>query len=563
MLISKFHKLIRNKFIWGAFAGLISLSMLGFFAQRPERRPQDLPGGRMLIYGEPVSETEYKTARFFVLDLGNRKLPDTEEASDELDQAVRRRLALLKSAERMGLRISDAEVARAIQADRAFANEATGQFDKNRYLATLSRGMRISPAVFEAYMRQEMLLRQLMSTAAATLWIPPADIDREIKRYTDVLAFEVASMDLETLSPKVMLEEPAARSYFDANQEAFRVPVQRSVKVVQWAVTNFIDQSRVSDMAVQDFYDMNIEDYAVTDTNLNTTAFSPLADVRSNIVAELARNTAVYQARRTAAQFSELLAPNEYNEPGVPFDQAAISNRLTVVTTALFTEEQIAGEVDAGYAFTKAAFELDPKSLEDYFSAPVVGRDYVYVIAFDSEVPSAIPPFETVSEEAMELATSVALAEARIAAGISLKERLTSQLMAGKSFSDAAKAEKLAVARYEGISAYTSTGDEFDDFSAVIGSLLDMQSASLSDLIETDAAALFVYVLNRAPGDFATIEMTRPAVKGEIQRMRMRQHFADWSEAIVREAITETAAAKELSDEEPDEESDAVETPAS
>lgn len=543
MLISKFHVLIRNKLLWGIFAVLVSVSMLGFFAPKP-RGQRDVPAGKMLIYGEPVREAEYRTARFFLLDLGSRPGPDTEAGRDELEQAILRRMALLKYAAQQGLQVSDAEVARAIQADRSFANEQTGQFDRNRYMATLQRGMRITPETFESYMRQEMLLRQLMSTAAATLWIPPADVDRELARYTDVLAFEVASMPLDQLIGELTLDDTAAASYYEANQEEFRVAEKRSVKLVQWNIADFIETNRVSDMSVQDFYDMNIGDYAIAATNDAPPAYKPLADVRSNIVAELARNTAAYQARRTAAAFSELLAPNEYNEPGVPFDEAAATNELPITTTPLFTQADTVADIDADYSFNQTAFQLDPKSLEDYFSAPIVGTDHVYVIAYASSLPSAIPAFDEVKVAALEAATAAARATAIDEQGQALQERLTKAVIAGKDFAEAAASAELTVTRHEGISAYTASGEEFEEFPYVIGSLLDLQTGELSDPITTDKSALLVYILKRGPGDFATIESTRPAVKGELQRMRMRQHFAEWTEQIVAEAITETDGSK-------------------
>ena len=545
MLISKFQILIRNKIVWGVFAVLVSVSMLGFFAPKSRSGRQDASASEMLIYGEPVSESEYKTARFFLLDLGSRPGPDSDAGRDELKQAVLRRLALLKHAQQMGLRVSDAEVARAIQADRTFANEQTGQFDKNRYMATLQRGMRISPAIFEAYMREEMLLRQLMSTAAATLWVPPADVDRELARYTDVLAFEVATMELDALVPELDIDDAAAQRYYEANQEEFRVSEKRSVKLVQWTIADFVETNRVSDMSVQDFYDMHIEDYAIVETNGATSTYTPLVEVRSNIVAKLALTTATYKARRTAASFAELLAPNEYNEPGLSFDAAAASNELAVTITPLFTQRDTVADIDADYSFNQTAFELDPKSLEDYFSAPIAGSEHVYVIAYADSKPSAIPPFKEVKEQALAYATDEARATAIAEAGAALKTRLTAAIMAGKNFADVAGSEKLTVTRHEGISAYTSTGDEFEQFPAVIGSLLDLQTGQLSDLIENEATAIFVYILTRAPGDFATIEMTRPAVKGELQRMRMRQHFAEWTEAITKEAITETGAGQD------------------
>jgi hypothetical protein len=136
-------------------------------------------------------------------------------------------------------------------------------------------------------------------------------------------------------------------------------------------------------------------------------------------------------------------------------------------------------------------------------------------------------------------------AAAIAAAGDALQTRLTEAVIAGKNFADVAGSEKLTVSRHEGISAYTSTGDEFEQFPAVIGSLLDLQTGQLSDMIENETTAIFVYILKRAPGDFATIEMTRPAVKGELQRMRMRQHFAEWTESITSEAISETGTGKD------------------
>ena len=48
-------------------------------------------------------------------------------------------------------------------------------------------------------------------------------------------------------------------------------------------------------------------------------------------------------------------------------------------------------EFTAPEEFTKTAFGLTP---DEPFSSPIVGPDGVYVIAFDRQLPSEIPPFE-------------------------------------------------------------------------------------------------------------------------------------------------------------------------
>ena len=68
---------------------------------------------------------------------------------------------------------------------------------------------------------------------------------------------------------------------------------------------------------------------------------------------------------------------------------------LPVHVTAPFAQEFGPEEFTAPPAFTKAAFGLTP---DEPFAGPIAGPDAVYVLAFDKQLPSEIPPLDQIRE---------------------------------------------------------------------------------------------------------------------------------------------------------------------
>ena len=144
-----------------------------------------------------------------------------------LDQTIRENL-LLETSHAMGLRASDQEVKMQILSNPAFMQD--GRFDKGTYERTLElQGM--SPAMYEAQLRQRLVGTQLVRAVLASELVTDAELDAfaKLSRQKRDLSFvRVPTADFQSDDP---LSEEEISAYYDENRNRFQVPEQVKVPV--------------------------------------------------------------------------------------------------------------------------------------------------------------------------------------------------------------------------------------------------------------------------------------------------------------------------------------------
>jgi peptidyl-prolyl cis-trans isomerase D len=171
-----------------------------------------------------------------------------------LDALIQRRL-LLEGALRAGLTVSDELVKDIIGRQQAFHDDA-GKFSLARYEQYLkSEGM--TPVMFEARLRQDIILDQFADGYADTTFIPRSVTERLAR-----LSLQQRELSQYILAPEkflgqVKLEPDAARKYYDANSPEFRIPERVRVEYLTLSVDSLQQQARLDPAEVQNYYDTN------------------------------------------------------------------------------------------------------------------------------------------------------------------------------------------------------------------------------------------------------------------------------------------------------------------
>ncbi len=531
MMISKFNKLIRNKAIWAVFAILISLAMVGLFAPSSDRGASDQDANTIgKLFGEPVSRQAFYRARLFAQGLRPER-SDNPDVQERIKEDTWQRLAILKLAERTGVTVSDRELSEAIQRDPTFA--VNGVFSRQRYQQLIEGQMRVRIDTFEAYLREELILRKMSNIAGQSLWVSPYELEQSVSRLTDSFTIQVATMDYSNAVADVSASEDQIKRFYQEHPDAFEVPEAKSVKYAEWPVSNYLAKADVSETDIQDYYDANLEDYAVTDTNESTT-YTPLEEVRADIRHDLAWRQAISLASEDAMLFTDDLGDIGYDDD-VTFLGVAAARNINIQTSALFHANGEVPGLNVGPSFVAAAYRLNAAIPEDSYSHTIVADDAIYVIASDSTVDAHVPPFEDAQEKAVELANDLARATAFTEKSSAARTALAAAL-SEKTFADAAKELDMPVTSHSPFSVYEATEDTMDDFSAIAPALLGLDKGELSEPIQTSTGAAVVYVADRQPGDIAMAESLKPDVARTIQSTRMRTHFAEWASDILADA---------------------------
>ena len=188
-------------------------------------------------------------------ELDPKVLDNPEFRQAILDDLIDQRL-LFQEARKRHLFASDDAVRQAIMAVEAFQDN--GQFSQQRYEALLSaQGM--SPAGFEAQVRQDLALQQLAGTIGRSGIVSQRVTDKVLALQSEARHVQEFVLPVENYVGKVKLEDGAAKKFYDENTEQFRTPDQAKVEYVVLTPESLAVE--VSEAEIKAWYDGHKERY--------------------------------------------------------------------------------------------------------------------------------------------------------------------------------------------------------------------------------------------------------------------------------------------------------------
>ena len=544
MMISKFHKLIQSKVVWGAFALLISIAFVSVSvpgsrgrseAKRAQREAKQ--AGR--LFGEDVSRSEFRQAY-----RGTRVMVTLYSMMDqrfgmgpeEMENAAWLRLATLEKARQLGMTTSAAQIRQAIQEFPLFLNQQTGQFDPNAYNMFKSQilpRLNLSPAGFEQIFRENVLAKKVAAIPAQGGLVFEEEIKKAFHLYTDMLTVEYAAIPRSLAdAPEVGKEE--AENYFNANQEQFRMPEKAIVDYVQFAVADHLDDVEVTDEMVAGFYENNKQRFIKQPAEDADPDAAPEFKALEEVKDEIAKGMKMQMARTAAANLADELVSGLADET-MTFEKATQEMGLEIVdNTPAFTATEPVKGIDPTSPFQRASFALQ-KDATHYYSDPVVGRDFVYVISLAKKLDSFLPSFEVVQEDATEAAKLAAAEKAYVEKAGEIQEELKTALANGTSFTDAAAKYKLELKTTVPFNITSTLEDEFGQ--QIKLNTVRFAQGKVAGLIATPDEFLVAYVAEKVPGDEATaLPAMRAELAGNIGNEKAGIAAAAWREGLLEEA---------------------------
>lgn len=242
---------------WGIkimFAMIIVVFVLAFGISRMD---QGRRGAVALVNEEPISVQSFQRAVQSTMDRLRAQNPGiSSEVFDALnirDQVFRQLVGstlLVQEAKKLGLFVTDSELAAAVHKISAF--QENGRFSPDRYRRTLqSQGL--TPALFEEDFRKDLVVDKLRTAIVAAGKLSEAqakDLFMVLERTADldVLVF-AASNETATITP----EDIAA--YHAAHTEEFQEPAKARVRLLRITADTIAKPEAVSDEAVRAYYE--------------------------------------------------------------------------------------------------------------------------------------------------------------------------------------------------------------------------------------------------------------------------------------------------------------------
>ncbi len=546
MLITKFHRLIQNKILWLFFLVVIIFSFVIWGTTMPtsEDRAKNAAGQ---LDGASVSFEDFQRMRFHtylsIVLMSGRDINITPEVDEELYKMAWQRLATLREAEKLGINATDDEVIRAIQSLEFL--QTNGQFNPQAYEGFYQQFLaprRASKKMFDEHIRQEIVLQKFRVITDRMLLVTPQEIQRTYSTLTDTFTVEYVNLSPSIVTDEVTVSDEDVLAYFTKDPSVFTLAEKVSIKAAVFPVADYAASIEITDAEIKEYYDFNLDKFTTTPDEPDTNAFSlagavykPLDDevsgeIRTTLTAIEARIKAEQEANRFVQQVSE-----RHSQGRAVFDTIAAEFGVELVLPKPFTVAQRPEGLEAGADLVRAAFGLSDDN--DYFySDPIKGSNYVYVLALQERIPERIPEFEEVKSDVTLMAREFAVYNALTEKAQEIRESVVAGLAVGLTFNQVLADYGLTSEKLE---PFTISDMKIDEelASNLVRPILVLNQNELTELIQTDDGILLGYVAGRTPSaDPGGMSAMQGQITAMLRREFSRVAFADLQQHILRQA---------------------------
>jgi peptidyl-prolyl cis-trans isomerase D len=321
-------------------------------------------------------------------------------------------IVLDETAHKLGLNISDVEVAKQIKTDPAFAGPG-GQFDRLQF-EQIIRNNGYTEARYVAEQRRRLIRRQLSGTITSGTAAPKALIEAVNRYQNEQRSIEYVLLDRALAGEIPSPSEDELAKYFADRKNLFRAPEYRKLVVVSLIPSEQAQWIEISDADLQRAYEEHRARYVTPERrHIEQIAF-PDMEAAENAARKLAQGTS----------FSDLAKELGKTEKDID---------LGTVTKAGMIDRTVAD----------AAFALK----EGEVSAPIQGRFGPVIVHVAKIEPEQARSFADVASELkQELATARAKAQV-----LALYDKIEDARSEGKTLAEAAESVKVAARTIEAI----------------------------------------------------------------------------------------------------------------
>ncbi len=296
-----------------------------------------------------------------------------------IDELISSR-ALAYEAKRMGMEVTDADLARALRANfpMLFPN---GQFvGKDAYAAILQQQQGMTIPDFETELRQQLLLGRMTGLVNDSVIVTPDEVTREFRNKNEKVKLEYVAFSSDKLRSEVNVTPDQIRNYFERTRSQYQSPEKRSFDMLVADEAKLAQKITIPDDELRRIYDANRDQYRVPErVHVRHILLKTTDKSKDELPKIQARAEDLLKQLKSGADFS-VLAKKNSDDPG----SAAKGGDLGWITR---------GQTVA--AFESAAFSLKPQELSG-----VIKTEYGFHILQVLEKEEAhVKPFEEVKDQ--------------------------------------------------------------------------------------------------------------------------------------------------------------------
>ncbi len=476
------------KILYGLLAGLFIIWGVGAVG-----------GQRMDVVarvgGQPISRRDVERATAAMQRRFEGMPPDLirslnlrERALDQLIEDV----LIRQEAERLGLRVSEAELIEAITRMPDFQED--GRFSRDRVEAVL-RYQR-DRGEFEDQLRRSILFQRLQSLVTDGVHVSDSEIDERYR--LDHLQVNLAFVRVAAAGEEkgISVTDDELAKYLQDHSDRYRIPTKVRARYIAYRRADFLAQADTPESAVADYYDLHKNDKFTDPEQVHARhILVKVAADAGDAAKAAARKKAedLLAKARGDGDFAALARKNS-DDPG----SAAKGGDLGFFGRGTMTP-----------AFEAAAFALEPGKVSDVVETPFG----FHVIKVEEHKPGGPKPLDAVRDEvvdavrgerAVELARKQAEADRR-------------EVVRGKSLAEAAAGRAV-----EETPPFAATDDipGVGRVKAFADAAFALREGEVSDLIATDDAVFLLAPFERTEAHLPPLDEVRDRVATDARRER-------------------------------------------
>ncbi len=336
-----------------------------------------------VVDGEEITESQYARAveqrrRQILSQMG----PQADASA--IDENLLRRAVLeglieeqvlLNAADNKKLVISNALIDQYIRSMPAF--QQNGRFSQEAYVATL-RGAGILPLEFRQSITRELLLQQDREAIRQTAFVTDSELSRLIGLDRQTRDFAYLTIPTEQFRSQVEVTDEEIQEYYQANQDAFRLPERVALEYIELDRAALADEVKVTEQDLKVRYEQAIAELQRQEERKAAHILIEVGEDQNREEA-LARINQIQEELQAGADFAELA--KKYSQD---LGSANDGGDLGYVTPGIFVPE-----------FDQALFEMRPGEV----SEPVLTEFGYHLIKLEDVREQEAPTYEEMKEQ--------------------------------------------------------------------------------------------------------------------------------------------------------------------
>ena len=474
-----------NRIIFGFLLVIIVVSFVFYgFAGRGA-----LSSGAYMYQGvdlnDPAVRSRFRDATFFAQMTGQRMN----------ENGLVQRVAELSLADSLGIPNPSVIEIRRIAREMTTTPDGKNTDGLNKFLEFASKQLNVSDdetrARFEAYIKDTWRIQKAINTLAGSGHATASQIKRILDRERTKWTVDVATFAAAGFKPEIKVDDAKVKEAFTANIENYRLPPQVAVTAITITPTA-ADTAPVSDDEIINMGYNQAEKFKFETGKVKEQALAKRAELEKLVRAERAiTNLAGQVSDELAEKFAIDTAKADSKELAAWIK--AKNAKVTVVPSFEVTNPPAVAKIPA--EALRVAGELTEKEWRTEVYRSEEGATFVFL---NKRTPDRLPSFDEAKAKAVENWKKSQFNRLLAEEVAKVGKAIQADVASGKTFTDSAKAQKLALSSPEAFTVYA------------VPEALNGANENTGLLIEAAGVGKITSAIRTANGDYVFI---RPAKK--------------------------------------------------